>query len=523
MANIEPEVQDAEVVAEDTVTSKKSRDPKSFLGAIDNYFKISQSGSNFKTEIISGITTFMAMAYILLVNPGIISGPAGVSFGAIYIATGLGAIVGTLIMSLYAKLPFAQAPGMGLNAYFAFTVIGTVVAGGHKMTYANALVIILLSGLLFLILTLVGAREAIIKSIPASVKNAIPAGIGLFIAFLGLQTAGIIVNDNSTLVAMISLNVLKGSFNVLWPAIVTIISFLGIGVMAHHKIKGSILWGILGGSLLYYAGAGIHSAIVGYSNSMFVNEAGANVISFSNPFLAFKDWGLQSVGKVFTDGFSGLFSKATWFGDLMTILSVMLAFAMVDMFDTIGTLIGTAKKANMLDKDGNVPNMRKALFADSVATVSGAVFGTSTVTTFVESSAGVSEGGKTGFTSLIVTACFIICLFLSPIAQLIPGCATAAALVYVGVLMISGVKDIDFSDISVAVPAFLTISMMAFTYNISYGIALGLISHVIIKLFSGIIYACRKNKDESKKAFKEISPITIIISILFILMFLFTH
>lgn len=510
-----------------------------FLIALDKYFGVYKLKSNFKTEIAGGLTTFMAMAYILVVNPSIIGATAGVSLQALFISTALGAIFGTLMMALYAKLPFAQAPGMGLNAYFAFTVVGTVVGSSHSMTYSNALFIVLLSGLLFLLLTLLGIREMIVNSIPKAVKIAIPAGIGLFIAFLGMQSAGIIVDDPSTLVKLPSLNLISGEFYAIYPIIMTFLTFIAIAIMSKHKVKGAILWGMLGGSVLYYA--------FGYAGGFSASLMNAKFAAIElNPFLAWGDWGQHSVGQVFVDGWKGLFSAGTWFNDLFTILSITLAFAMVDMFDTIGTLLGTAKRANMLDENGNLPNMKKALLCDSVATIAGAVCGTSTVTTFVESAAGVQEGAKTGFSSLITGICFIAALFLTPLAQIIPSTATSAALIYVGVLMLGGVKEIDFQDVAVAVPAFLTIAMMAFTYNISYGIALGVISFILIKAASATIYAIKGgiNKsrkieatmqdeyaddeevsylEKAKRTIKEIHPVTVVIGLLFLLYFFFAH
>ncbi len=482
-----------------------------FSAALDNYFHITEKGSNIKTEIIAGLTTFMTMAYILIVNPNLLGEVAPAS--GVYIATAIGAIVGTLIMALYAKLPFAQAPGMGLNAYFAFTVAGTAI-GGSTFGYAGALVIILISGLIFLLLTLIGVREKIVDCVPDSVKLAIPAGIGLFIAFVGLQNAGIIIPSESTGVTLAPLNILKINFSTLWPYFATFITFAIIAIMSKLKIKGSILWGMLAGTGIFYIVALIACGIHVAAGNAWADAATwyglpnlKDVWTSYNPVACFKSWGTDSVGVLFYK--SGDMFKNFNFSSFMLIVSVILAFGMVDMFDTIGTLIGTAQKADMLDENGKLPEMKKALFADATATVVGAVCGTSTVTTFVESSAGVAEGGRTGLTSLIVAICFFVAMFLSPIAFLIPTCATAAALVYVGVLMIGGVTKIDFSDITVAVPAFLTIAMMPLTYNISYGIALGMITHCILTPFT---------KDPAKR---KPNIITIIIAILFVCNFIF--
>ena len=475
-----------------------------FLGKVDNYFGITKMKSSFKTEILAGLTTFMTMVYILIVNAGMFANLQVVSFGAIYIVTALAAIVGTLLMAFLAKIPFAQAPGMGLNAYFVFTV-----CFGLGYSYANALLIVLCSGVLFLLLTIVGAREAIVRSVPEAIRIAIPAGIGLFIAFIGMQNAKLIVPNGSTGVALLSFNILNlgaegaPTAEMMIGAAVAVVSLLMIAIFSKLKVKGAIVIGIVGSAVLYYGFIAIGLA-VGNASCKAVFDA----IKFNNPIEAFKDFGTMSFGKVFTDGFKGISGAM-----IFDFIAALVAFAMVDMFDTIGTLMGTCRSAGkdsgLLDETGEVKNLKKALLCDSIATCTGAILGTSTVTTFVESSSGVAEVGRTGFTSLIVAVLFAIAMFLSPIAQLIPSCATAGALIYVGVLMMRNVTDIQWSDPAAAVPAFLTISMMAFTYNISYGIAAGFISYTLIKICTGKI--------------KEVSVVTAILSVLFILMFLFTH
>ncbi len=530
---------DADCDCSAVATSTKGPNNNKFLAAMDNYFGITKAGSSFKTEIIAGITTFMAMAYILIVNPSILSGADGGEAAglksAFYVATCLSAVVGTLIMSLHAKLPFAQASGMGLNAYFAFSVVN----GSNGISLANGLLIILISGILFMILTLVGIREKIVDAIPKGVKDAIPAGIGLFIAFIGLQSSKIIQANPATLIGMADLNFLSVPFGIIAPMITTFVAFMLIAIFSKLNIKGAILWGILGGTALYYimgyAGAfidpnnaadlastinfyGLSATTSSAELSSFLVANNPSVLApfftaeMLNPFAGIAAWGTDLVGLVFTEGF--LFE-----GDAAVIVGVfvsaVLAFCMVDMFDTIGTLFGTAKKADMLDENGKLPRMKQALLADSIATCAGAVCGTTTVTTFVESSAGVAEGGRTGMTSLVVAGLFFIALFLTPLAYLIPAPATAAALIYVGVLMISSVKDIEFSDVSVAVPAFLTISMMAFTYNISFGIGLGLITHCFIRFCTGTYF---KKEGVGIKAFKA-DILTIILAVLFILNF----
>ncbi len=475
---------------------------KGFLGKVDGFFGITKMGSNFRTEIVAGLTTFMTMVYILIVNADMFEGVGGssITFGAAYIFTALGAIVGTMLMAFLARIPFAQAPGMGLNAFFVFTVCGVM---GYS--YANALLIVLCSGVLFLILTIVGAREMIVRSVPTAIRIAIPAGIGLFIAFVGMQNAGIVALDMSTKVTLVSFNVL----NFTTPgadmigAAVALLSLLIIAVLSKLKIKGAMIFGIVGSTLLYYAFVGI-----GYAAGSESCKAVFDAITFSNPIQAFSDFGTQAFGKVFTEGWKNIPSSK-----IFDFIATLIAFAMVDMFDTIGTLMGTCqaagKESGLLDETGEVKNIRKALLCDSIATCTGAIFGTSTVTTFVESSAGVAEGGRTGMTSFVVGVLFIIAMFLSPIAALIPSAATAGALMYVGVLMMGNVVNIDWKDPAAAVPAFLTISVMSFTYSISYGIAAGFISYTLIKLCTGKV--------------KEISPVTAILACVFLFTFLFTH
>ncbi len=469
----------------------------------DRKFRITEKGSSIKTEIIAGLTTFLAMAYILVVNSGMFSALEGVSFDAMYVTTALSAVIGTVLIGLMANLPLAQAPGMGLNAFFVYTVCFTL-----GFTYANALVFVLLDGLIFVILTVTGLRKIIFEAIPSAVKAAIPAGIGLFIAFLGLQDAKLVIPDASTGVTFASFNLFNGTtWDKVMPLIVAVISILLIAVLSHKKVKGSILWGILGGTALYY--------LLGVTVPGFYNNFG-DTFSF-NPLKPFAAFGTETFGKVFTQGFdfsAYLAKDGNSVGGLVILfITTALAFCMVDMFDTMGTLYGACRGGNLLVAGENgeleVPNMNKAMLADAVATCTGAVLGTSTVTTFVESSAGVAAGGKTGFTSLITAAAFLLALFFAPLAKLIPAYAYGAALVYVGVLMMGSVKDIDWSDVSVSVPAFLTMAMMPFTYNISYGIAFGLISYLVIKLFSGKV--------------TEIKIGTWIITILFLAMFFLTH
>ncbi len=470
---------------------------------MEKFFKLSEKKTNIRTEVIAGITTFMAMAYILMVNPGMFSDLGVVSYGAIYIATALSAVVGTVLIGLLANLPLAQASGMGLNAFFVYTV-----CFGLGFSYANALVFVLIDGLLFVVLTVTGLRRLIFEAVPAPVKAAIPAGIGLFIAFLGFQNSGIVVNDAATCVNMASFNLLgNATWASIMPMLVTILAVIAIAVMSKKQVKGAILWGILGGAALYYL---FGLTISGFYTDFWVGKS-------LNPLDAFKDFGTMAVGKVFLEGFDFSAYLAveghSVSGLVIAFITTSLAFCLVDMFDTMGTLYGACRGGGLLIKnkkgEDEVPNMDRAMLADALATCTGAVCGTSTVTTFVESSAGVAAGGRTGLSAMVTAVMFFIAMFLAPLAALIPSCAYSAALIYVGILMIGCVKDIDWNDPIVALPSFLTIAMMPFTYNISYGIAFGLITYIATKLFSG------KGKD--------LNVGTWVIAILFLAMFLLTH
>jgi len=465
-------------------------------------FKLKENNTTVRTEIIAGITTFMAMAYILMVNAGMFANLGVVSYGAIYVATAISAIIGTVLIGLLANLPLAQASGMGLNAYFVFTV-----CFGFGFSYANALVLVLIDGIVFVLLTVTGLRKIIFKAVPERVKVAIAAGIGLFIAFIGMQNVGLVVNDDSTLVGLHSFNLLSGAntWADIMPIIVCILAVFVIGALAHKKVKGAIIIGILGGAVLYYALGFL--TVDGFAAVVAPNLSGLQ----GGFFASFKEFGTMAFGKVFTEGFDfSAYAEAHGNASLvLTIITSSLAFCMVDMFDTMGTLYGACSAGNMLDENGEIPRLDRAMLADAIATTTGAICGTSTVTTYVESSAGVAEGGRTGLSSLATAGMFLIALFLAPVAQLIPSCATAAALIYVGVLMMGNVKNIYWDDPASAVVAFLTIAVMPLTYNISYGIAFGLVSYICIKLFTGKI--------------KDINVGTWVIGVLFAAMFFLTH
>lgn len=515
------EAQKAEPTAQANGTAVAETPHKGFLGKVDNFFGITKAKSSYKTEMVAGLTTFMAMVYILIVNPGLFANIPGLSFEAMYIATAIGAIIGTLLMAFLAKMPLAQASGMGVNAFVVFNL---VLGGG--LTYANAMVFTLLDGVIFVILTATGLRKYIFDAIPDEVKKAITVGLGLFIAFIGLQNAGVVVNDDATLVALTSFNVLSSAFVTysagtvggMLPAFVAVAGVIAIAIMSKKNVKGAILWGILGSAVLFYALAGIgclipaNEAITVTNNGEACKEIFKN-ITFSNPFDAFKAWGTESAGKVFYEGFNFegyLGVEGNSVGSLIILLiTSALSLCMLDMFDTLGTLYGACEKGGLLDGEGRPLNMNRCMLSDAVATCAGAVAGTSTVTTFVESSAGVAAGGKTGFTALVTGTLFLIAMFLSPLAKIIPSAATATALIWVGVLMMSSVTNIKWTDPEAALPAFLTIAVMAFGYEISYGIGIGIISSVITRVCTGKI--------------KTISVVTWIIAAFFLLTFIFTH
>lgn len=529
---VQAEAQAADAPATDGTVAEAQSPHKGFLGKVDNWFGITKAKSSFKIEIIAGLTTFMAMVYILLVNPGIFTSTIpvldetgkpvldavtgevlmapiipGLSFGAMYIATALGAIIGTMLMAFLAKMPLAQASGMGVNAFVVFNL---VLAG--QLTYANAMVFTLLDGIIFIILTATGLRKYIFTAIPNEVKKAINVGLGLFIAFIGLQNAGVVVNNDSTLVQLVSFNFLgSATYGGVIAPFVALVGVGAIAILAKKNIKGSILWGILGSTVLYYILAGLGCAWSDATCLKIFNDIGQQ-FSF-DPFSAFADWGTESAGKVFYEGFNFdayLGMEGHNVGSLILLLvTSALSLCMLDMFDTLGTLYGACSKGNLLDKEGNPLNMNKCMLADAIATTTGAIAGTSTVTTFVESSAGVAAGGKTGFTALVTGLCFLVAMFLSPIAQLIPSAATATALIWVGVLMLTSVTDIDWHDPAAALPAFLTIAVMAFGYEISYGIGIGIISSVVVRVCTGKI--------------KSISIVTWIIAAFFLATFLLTH
>lgn len=472
---------------------------------MDKFFKISERGSTVRTEIIAGLTTFFAMAYIVITNPNQIvsfnhlaenADPAFQQiWNAVYVASILGAVIGTLLMSLYAKMPFAQACGMGLNSFFFVSfVLPAVISGSDVIEgYQSGLVIILISGLIFLLISVTGLRSKIARALPDCLKKAIPAGIGLFIAFIGFQNVGIIQTNQYTLVQFVDIHgaINNGTFfETAMPALLALAGLLLIAVLEKFKVKGSVLITILAITVIYYI-------LPGSVFSFDMSQVGATFKDFASIGLAaaFKP---QSWANAFSgEGLGAIFST----------IMLIITFCLVDMFDTIGTLYGTASQADMLDDNGDPISVNECMTSDAIATVSGSVFGTSTVTTYVESAAGVGAGGRTGLTSLVVAICFAVCLFLSPVASLVPACATAPALIYVGVLMLKSFAKVDMNDLASAVPAFLALVMMPLTYSISNGIGIGAIAYVLISLFTG-------------KYKKKDIPITVIAA-LFVLRFVF--
>ncbi|MGL5972200.1 MAG: NCS2 family permease [Oscillospiraceae bacterium] len=463
---------------------------------MDKFFQITQKGSNIKTETLAGITTFVTMAYIIFVNPTLIGGSNIQISNSVFFATCLSGFIGTMLMAVLAKLPFAQAPGMGLNAFFAFSVMPAMVAlsGNPNLSVVNqykmALSLVFLSGLLFILITLLGFKESVISAIPTNIKTSISCGVGMFLAFLGLQSSQLVVANPATLVGLVDFT--KTFDPVLGvaarSAIITLIGLIIITVLYLLNIKGSILIGILSSTILSYM------PIIGTSS--VPDDFSINIGSQVSDFF--------EVGFLtFIEGFAMLFSDKNLFNVISTMLVLIISFSLVDMFDTIGTFIGTARAANLLDENGNMKNMKPALMCDAIATTTGAMIGSSTVTTFVESTAGIGEGGKTGFTSFVTAILFLLSIFIAPFIGLIPPASTAPALIFVGSLMIKDISNVNFKNLDEAIPAFLTFIMMPLSYSISNGIAIGLLSYVLIKTFSGKI--------------KDIKPLTFILALLFVI------
>lgn len=450
---------------------------------IEKLFKLKENNTNMRTEVIAGITTFMTMAYILAVNPSLLSA-SGMDATAVLIATCLASFVGTAAMALLANYPFALAPGMGLNAYFAYTV-----CIGMGYDWRVALMAVFVEGLIFIVLSLTNVREAIFNAIPSNLKKGVSAGIGLFIAFIGLQNAHLVVNNDATLVSYVDF---AGNFHTEGIcAILTLLGLLLTVVLYVKNVKGAILIGIVATWIL---------GMICQATGLYVVTPDSGFYSLY-PTLALTDF--SAIGKTFGQCFAADYSNVS----IANFIVVIFAFLFVDMFDTIGTLIGVATKADMLDQDEKLPRIKKALLADAIATSAGAVFGTSTTTTFVESSAGVGAGARTGLASIVTGLLFLVAIFFAPIFTAIPGFATAPALIFVGFLMVSAILKVDFEDAAEAVPAYLCMLAMPLMYSISEGIAIGVISYVIINL------CCGKSK--------KITPLMYVLAVIFVCKYIF--
>ena len=454
---------------------------------LENIFHLKENHTDVKTEIMAGITTFMTMAYILAVNPNILSA-SGMDSEAVLIATALASFVGTALMALLANYPFALAPGMGLNAYFSYTVVLTM---GYS--WQLALMAVFVEGIIFIVLSLTNVREGIFNAIPMTLKSAVSVGIGLFVAFVGLQNAKLIVNSDSTLVTY---QHFKGETfsSVGMGAILALLGIVITAILLVKKVKGGILYGILITWVL-----GIVCELAG----IYIPDPDAGMYSVIPT--AFVSFDFSSLGKTFGQVFNLDFSNF----NIVNFIVVMFAFLFVDLFDTLGTLIGVASKADMLDEDGKLPRIKGALLADAVATSVGAVLGTSTTTTYVESSSGVTVGGRTGLTATTTAVLFLLASIFSPLFLTIPSFATAPALIVVGFYMMGAVAKINFDDMTDAIPAFLTILVMPLAYSISEGIAIGIISWTLINVLTG------KAKE------KKITPLMYVLTVLFILKYIF--
>lgn len=459
---------------------------------MDKFFKITERGSNIRKEIVGGLTTFFAMAYIIFVNPAQVAaegsngwlaalGADAVALGriwnSVFVASVLIACIGTLLYAFYAKLPYAQACGMGLNSFFCTCFVSGAYFAGVDLIggYHSGMVIVFISGIIFMLLSITGARQYIAKAMPECLKKSIPAGIGLFIAFIGFKNAGLVTANQYTFVQFVDIN---GAFKncesafdawcTVAPAIIAFLGLIIISVLTKKGVKGAVILGILASAVLYY------------------------VATWQVP-----QFDMSSIGQSFKDfgevGVSGLFNAEAWklafsgahIGGVFSAIVLIISFCIVDMFDTVGTLYGAATEAGMLDENGDPIDMDKAMTCDSIGTLTGAALGTSTCTTFVESAAGVAAGARTGLASLVTSVCFLACLFLTPLAGIIPSCATAPALIFVGVLMLKNFANVDMTDMRSAVPAFFTLIMMPLTYSISNGIGIGCISYVLITLLTG--------------------------------------
>ena len=438
---------------------------------LNRHFQIQQSGSTLRTEMIAGLTTFITAAYILVLNPQIMSAPyagtdpsmAGKIYNGVFIGTCLAAFLGTMLVSLMANSPLVQAPGMGLNAFFAYTVVL-----GMGYTYNQALVIVFLSGLLFILITKIGLREAIIRSIPECVKKAITPGIGLFITIIGLKNSGLVVGNAATLVSLLDFSTWRNdpaSLHAIAGALVALFGLLLTVILSVKNVRGSIFLSIIACTLI-----GIPFGVTNLQNFSFT------ITDKLRDFMEVSFFHLD---------FAGLFAGQNWIHALFTIVMLVISFSLVNLFDSIGTLLGAGRQSGLMDENGDMIHMKEALMADAISTAAGALLGTSTVATVSESSAGIAAGGRTGMTSMVTALLFLGSVVFAPLVGMIPSAATAPALIFVGVLMLGSIQDVDFSDLREAVPSFCTIVFMPFTYSIANGIALGLMTYCIISAFTG--------------------------------------
>lgn len=493
---------------------------KKEVSGFDRFFGISKRKSKVRIEIIAGLTTFLAMAYILIVNPNNIlwGGTTDPRFSSVFIATAIGAFVGTLLMALLARMPLAQAPGMGLNA-----TVGTIVGGamGFAYSYGNAMALVFISGVIFLLLSiipcgrnkegkLISLREKIFDGVPKAVRVSISVGIGLFIAFIGLQNAHIIVDNEFTLLQLVDFNnaTAWAKGGVACSAAVALFGLIVIAILQHYNVKGSVIFGIIAATIL----------------AIPLGVADVSILAGKVDGISWKFW--ENIGNFFKGGensvflslFRGGFKMPE--GSLMTSIMLVVSFSMIDMFDTMGTVVGCCKNAKLMDEDGKPINYGQMMYSDSIATVAGSLLGTSTVTTFVESGAGVAAGGKTGLTALTTAILFLLSIFLLPLFAFIPSSAAASALIYVGVLMMKNVTDLDFENVKNAVPAFVTIITMVLAYSITDGIGMGIITFVVLDIIIYIIDLVRYGNDKGGKPHLEMTWVTLVIFVLFLIYFL---
>lgn len=482
---------------------------------MEKLFKLKERKTKVSIEIMAGITTFLAMSYILIVNPNtILSGPSDARFSSVFIATAIGSFIASLLMALIANSPLVEAPGMGFNA-----MIGGIIAGsaGFAFSYGNAMLLVFISGLLFLLISVLPStkkengrvlslRELLLDGIPVCLRKAIPIGIGLFITFIGLQCSSLIVDNKFTLLQLVDFNNydLWHNGGAALQAIVMLFGLIIISILSHYKVKGSIVIGILSSTIL----------------SLFLGVADINVILGKTEGISWNF--IDNIKNYFTGDIflSALKDTKLPAGSLLTSIVLVITFVMVDLFDTMGTVMGCAKEANLLDENDKPKDFDKIMYADSMGTCVGALAGASSVTTFVESSIGIAEGGKTGLTTLTAAIMFLLSIFLLPIFAFIPRCAAAGALIYVGVLMIKNIVDVDFTNIKYALPSFLTMIIMPLSYSITDGIGIGLVTYVILNTIIYLIDLIRNKKDKTIKPNLEVSKVCFVTFILFLVYFL---